>query len=542
MLHRVLALIAIVLVPLRAFGAAPDVKSLFPMGATVGGTAEITVGGKLEPPTQVWCDQPGISFEVPEKGSAVKVSVAADAAPGLCYVRFFNADGATALLPFVVGTLPELMDAEPNNTLEKAQKLETAAVINGKLAEAGDVDTFAVPMKAGQTLVAAVDANWRLGSPLDGILQILGPDGAIVEQNDDDHGNDPLASVKANRDGTWYVRVFGFPAAPDSSIRFIGGANYHYRLTVTTGPFANHAVPSVLQPDRKLKIVGWNITDDIAASTAEKLNKTSWGKAPFANTVLIDPVERPAVVEAEPNDSEHPQPLPIGSVACGTIDIPGDEDCFSFRATKGQKLEFDVESRSLGLLLDAAIRIRSADKKVLVDSDDAPGKDFDPLVKFTVPADGDYTVCIRDIFRNGGWRFAYRLYLRETQPTVSLKVAADLVQVSIEKPGEIAVTIARADGFAEELAVSVTGLPAGVTCDAVTSPVKGENSGSLKLSLKAAESAEAFSGAIQVVGHPAKSESKKVTAQFPIPGASMTTDQIWLTVLKKKEPAKEPSK
>lgn len=525
--------------PLVAFSAPPDVKGLFPTGAAIGSTVDVTINGKLEQPgTQVWCDQPGLTLEVPEKDAVIKAKVAADAAPGLYHVRFFNAEGATSLFPFVVGTLPEVLDVEPNNALEKAQKLESSSVINGKLAEAGDVDTFAVSLKAGQTVVASVNANWKLGSPLDALLQVLGPDGAIVEQNDDDHGNDPLVSVTATRDGTWYVRIFGFPAAPDSSIRFIGGATYHYRLTVTTGPFANHAVPSVLTAERKLKMVGWNIGDDIATLSIDKLTQAAFGRTPYANTIAVDPIETSVVVEAEPNDLQHPQALTVGSVACGAINIPGDEDIFSFRATKGQKLEFDVESRSLGLPLDAAIRIRSSDKKVLVDSDDAPGKDFDPFVKFVAPADGDYTVSIRDIFRNGGWRFAYRLYLRETQPAVSLKVAADIFNVMAEKPTEIPVTLARTDGFADEVSVSVVGLPPGVTCDAVVSPVKGENSASLKLNLKAAENAEPFSGVIQITGQPTKPDSKSVTAKFSLPNSTMTTDRLWLTVLKKKEPAK----
>ena len=357
--------------------AAPDVKSVFPLGAAVGSTVEVSVAGTLtQPGSQVWTASPGLSFEVHESGKTVKVTVSKDAALGLAWLRFFNPEGATGLLPFVIGTLPEVAEVEPNNQLSKPQTIEASSVINGKLGEGGDVDVFAVSLKAGQTLVAAIDANWRLAMPVDAILQVVGPDGAVVEQNDDDHGNDPLLAVTATRDGVWCVRVFGFPAAPDSSIRFAGGATYQYRLTLTTGAFANHPVPSVIQKgsDRRLKFVGWNIPDEAATATVEELIPAWFGRPTIANAVQLEEFAGPVLIEQQPSDLVNPQELPVGGVVCGVIDQPGDEDVFRFKGTKGQRLEFDVDSRVLGHLLDPIIRVRSADQKVLVESDDSARK------------------------------------------------------------------------------------------------------------------------------------------------------------------------
>ena len=108
----------------------------------------------------------------------------------------------------------------------------SAVVINGRLNKSGDVDTFAVEMKKNQTLVASMEANRRLGSPMDGVLQIVSGRGFVLEQNDDHCGFDPQIAFVAESDGTYFVRAFAFPAKPNSSIRFSGAANYIYRLTV----------------------------------------------------------------------------------------------------------------------------------------------------------------------------------------------------------------------------------------------------------------------------------------------------------------------
>ena len=519
--------------------AAPDVKSVFPLGGAVGSTIEVSIAGTLtQPGSQVWTGSPGLSFEVHESGKTVKITVAKDVAPGLAWLRFFNAEGATGLLPFVMGSLPEVAEVEPNNQLSKPQTIAASSVINGKLGEGGDVDVFAISLKAGQTMVAAIDANWRLAMPVDAILQVVGPDGAVVEQNDDDHGNDPLIAVTATREGIWFVRVFGFPAAPDSSIRFAGGATYQYRLTLTTGAFANHPVPSVIQKgsDRRLKFVGWNIPDDAASATVEESVPVWFGRPGIANAVQLEEFAGPVLIEQQPSDLANPQELPIGAVVCGVIDQPGDEDVFRFKGTKGQKLDFDVDSRVLGHLLDPIIRIRSADQKVLVESDDSARKEYDPELKFTLPADGEYTIGIRDVFRLGGWRFAYRLFCRELKPAASLSVKADTFQLTADKPLEIPVTIARVEGYAEEISVGLQGLPEGVTCEPIVSTAKGDTSKEVKLVLKT-DRAEPISGAFRVVGTNAKPDVASLVASFPMTVYRTSTQQLWLTVLKKPEAA-----
>ena len=45
----------------------------------------------------------------------------------------------------------------------------------------------------------------------------------MLAQNNDYHGLDPQVRLPVPEDGTYIVRMFAFPATPDSSIGFAGG-------------------------------------------------------------------------------------------------------------------------------------------------------------------------------------------------------------------------------------------------------------------------------------------------------------------------------
>src|SRR5262249_13830383 len=180
------------------------------------------------------------------------------------WLRLFDEAGASSLRPFVIGALPEVVEAEPNDEPQGPQRLGVAAAtVNGRLAKAGDVDGFAVPLLQGETLVADLAANRVLGSPMDAVLQVVSPQGFVLAQNDDDTGRDPRIIFDAPASGTYVVRLFAFPAKPDSRIQFAGGSTFLYRLTLTTGGFLDHAFPMAVGREglQEVEAVGWNIPD-----------------------------------------------------------------------------------------------------------------------------------------------------------------------------------------------------------------------------------------------------------------------------------------
>jgi hypothetical protein len=433
--------------------------------------------------------------------------------------------GASALRPFFIGTLPEVMEQEPNDDAKKPQQLPSSSVVvNGRLAKAGDVDCFAVSLHKGETLVASLEANRVLGSPMDGVLQLLSADGFVLEENNDDHGLDPQLTFTVPKDGSHVVRVFAFPAEPDASIRFAGGENYVYRLTLTTGGFADHAFPlAVPRTDPgSVAIVGWNVPD-AAKKLAVKPDGdlvTLWHPQ-LANTafVLIEP--HPCVVKSRPNSRTSPQRVTLPVTISGQIDAAGDIDTYEFAAKKGQSLRFHIDARSVGSQLDPLLRLTDAAGKRLAQADDAAGGKAgarDAELAFMVPQDGNYRLEVRDLGGLGSFRHFYRLRALVPEPDYALTVAADRFTLAAGKSLDIPVTIEQRNGFNREVVVGIEGLP-----PTVTATVKSSGkSATLHLEAKGQ-----VSSAFHIVGRIAGRTDLTRTAT-----TTTGTPYLWLTVTK----------
>src|SRR5207248_7318196 len=167
-------------------------------------------------------------------------------------------------------------------------------VVNGRLEKDGDVDVFAVELRKGQTLVASLTAYSVLRSPMDGVLQILSPDGFVLAQDDDFHELDPQIVFPVPKDGRYLVRVFAFPAVPTAAVKFAGGDKFIYRLTLTTGAFADYAFPLATwrfapgETRADLNLVGWNLPDGLQKLSLDPIPGTDLATAShpdLANTV-----------------------------------------------------------------------------------------------------------------------------------------------------------------------------------------------------------------------------------------------------------------
>ncbi len=526
---------ALIMLAATVVAAPPNVTALVPSGCQVGQSVEVAAQGALGEKPQAWVSRAGLKIDFAESGNKFKVTIAETAAPGVCWLRVFNGEGASSLRPFVIGTLPEVAEKEPNNAAKEAQKLESSqVVVNGVLEKSGDVDTFAVSLKAGQTLVASLVAKQTLGSPMDGVLQVLGPRGFVLEHNDDDHGFDPQIVFTAAADADYPVRVFAFPAQADSSIQFAGGANYIYRLTLTTGPFVDHALPmSVLRgPSTTLRLHGWNLPPELAEFPAGAVEENSFviRHALLGNTLTLPVEPQPSLAEAEPTEpSVEFQELALPSSMTGVIGTPGDVDVFRVKLAANQAIVIRTDARTANSPLDPLLQILKADGSVIQEVDDASNGGFDPETNFTAPADGEYRVAITDRFGAGGPRFFYRLTALPSQPDFELRVAADAFVLNSDKPLEIPVTVDRQRGFADEIEVVAVGLPDKVTAELVVSEKTGDKSKEVKLLLKA-DPGVSFAGPIRIRGRVKREPPLERTAVATLAPFNTSISELWLTV------------
>ncbi|HUG68157.1 MAG TPA: PPC domain-containing protein [Pirellulaceae bacterium] len=512
--------------------APPKCDTLFPAGGQRGQQIDVTAAGSFSNwPVSAWVDREGLQIEPDKDNGKFKITIA-DNASGVYLIRFHDKEGATQLRPFAVDSLPEVTETEPNDELAAANKIAQSSIVNGRLEKSGDVDGFAFEMKAGQTLVASLDANQTFGSPMDAVLQICSADGFVLEQNDDERGVDPQIIFVAPRDGSYVIRTFAFPLTPNSSIAFSGASNYIYRLTLTTGGFIDQVFPLSLQPDISADtlLFGWNLPAGAAIAQAASIrpDRVFASHPEYTSSVQQSVTTYPVVTAATELSQANPQPIEWPVVVTGRIDDERDEDVFQVTATKGTKLSIQVESDTLGFLLDPLVQVLDAEGKVIGEVDDT-NRQRDCQLTQTIPADGDYRIVVRDVHRHGGFRYVYRMTIDEAKPDFVLTMANDTYVLTPGKPLEIPVTIERQNGFSGEIEVNAIELPDGVRSEVVKSEAKGDSSKSVKVVLNAA--AGPVSTAFRVVGKSVGEGAIERTAHYVVSGTTAQFSAAWLTVM-----------
>jgi hypothetical protein len=122
----------------------------------------------------------------------------------------------------------------------------------------------------------------------------------------------------------------------------------------------------------------------------------------------------PVIQESEPNDDrKHAQTVPLNTAVAGVIDS-GDVDCVAVAVRKGQRLAAEVQAIRLGgEMTDTLLAVFGPDGRPLVEVDDTPITRQDPYISFSAPADGIYTIVVRDTSFGGSPISTYALYVGE---------------------------------------------------------------------------------------------------------------------------------
>ncbi|MEZ0266743.1 MAG: PPC domain-containing protein [Phycisphaerae bacterium] len=120
--------------------------------------------------------------------------------------------------------------------------------------------------------------------------------------------------------------------------------------------------------------------------------------------LLVD--RNPSTAEQEPNDTrETATNVKLPAVLTGGAQAELDVDHFAFDARKGQRLIFDVSASRAGSKIDASLALFDPAGKRVASDEDTNG--MDPLIDYTVPADGRYVLRIQDLQFKGGVNYGY---------------------------------------------------------------------------------------------------------------------------------------
>jgi hypothetical protein len=482
-----LALLALCLSAPALRADPPAASYIFPAGGKRGTTVKVRVGGLnlydrcdwelLGPgvttskqltriPTR-WFEGPMLPLpdsqrqEDYPRDMVGEIRIAADAAPGVRHGRVWTSEGAAGGLAFMVGDLPEVVEEEIDGD-PVAVEVKLPVTINGRIFPHDNVDSWAFLARKGQVITCEVHAE-RIGSPLDSRLEVRGPDNRVIAENDDAIGADSLLHFTAPTDGRYQVRIH------DSNRK--GGPQFVYRLTITADPHVTHVYPLGGKHGTKTRftLLGGNLPQApvevaLPAAGAPLMRFSVAGKE--TNAVALDLDDLPEVLKAD----DKPQKVSLPAVLNGRIERPGAVDSWILTCRKGETLSLEMRGWRYGSPLRGVVEVVDGTGKVLTQAGNQRPL-ADPSLTFTPPADGAYTVRVRDFFRHrGGPTFAYRLRITVPAADFHLAPIGHVVSVIRGKKANLRLNVRRQGSFNGPITLAVKGLPAGIKVTPLTLP------------------------------------------------------------------------
>ncbi|MFM8471248.1 MAG: hypothetical protein ACKODH_15025 [Limisphaerales bacterium] len=536
----------------------PKLFTVFPPGAKSGTSVAVAVTGAELDEIQLRFNHPGLTAKALTNANQFSISVAADVPPGAYEARVLGRFGLSNPRTFVVGTLAEVAEKSGNNSIETAQEVALETTVNGRT-DSQAADFYKVTVKKGQRVLIDC-ASRELDSRAADALLLLSPDGSELERAraggliDHTAAADGTLIVKVYdftyRGGDQYFYRLTVTTGPHIDFVFPPAAEQGKSAKVTVfGRNLPGGLPSKVSVDGK---VLEQLTVDLAApgdpAARQRLATTIALRGPSAgldgfeyrvkganvalsNPALITFANGPVTLEAEPNDSPaKAQSITVPTTIAGQFATPNDRDWFAFDAKKGDAFWIEVTSHRLGLPTSPLVVIQKATKNdkgeetftdVLELGESATnlgGPEFnsahrDPAGRFEVKEDGSFRLGIRDIFGRtvASARNVYLLAIRKESPDFRLvavpdsaptkKAPADVVtSASSLWRGEalpVKLLVLRRDGFKEDITVTASGLPNGVSAASLRIPAA---SNTISFFLAAKDDAPAGFGEIKLTG------------------------------------------
>jgi hypothetical protein len=460
----------------------PRISHIMPLGGKAGSNFDLKITGQdLDGVEGLHFSFPGAKVEVgtsettpiDKKGKPAgtlkshnfKVTLPANAPLGIQDVRIVTKAGISNPRAFVVSDHKEFVEAEPNNDVDKAQRIELNSTVSGVVGTPTDVDYYVFAGKKGQRVVCSCRTT-SIDSRLNAFVELYGADERNLGGNRNYFHDDALVDAVLPTDGDYFVRVTSFTYTQ-------GGVDYFYRLTVTTAPWIDAVFPSVVEPGKETKVTvfgrnlpGGKIDPSVIVNGRALETAVITVKAPadaksvqrLAHTGLTTPISSmldgfdlrvkndagqsnpflltyssaPVVVDNGDNDEmEKAQSVSVPGVVAGRIEKKGDRDWYAFQGKKGQPVNIEAFAERLGTDIYLYFQVRSSLGTLIAEPADvldvmAPqfytGHKDPPRYRFVPTADGTYYVMVtsKAAFTDFGPRQLYTLRISPDEPDYRL--------------------------------------------------------------------------------------------------------------------------
>lgn len=472
-----------------AFGQTsyPMLMSLKPVAAPVGGSSVHVVHSQhsMQGAYQVLVSGDGVTGEIvpseddkknEPKKLRVRFHIAADATPGVRDFRLGTPQGASTVGQLVVVRDPVVQEEGKNDTGDQAQKFSPPATVCGTIERNEDVDYYTFHAEAGTALNFHVrsmrleDKIHNLQQHADPILTLRTATGATLATSDNRFFGDPFLSHRFERAGDYLLEI--------RDVRYEGNKYWDYSIEVNGRPFVTNVFPMGIarETETQVDLIGTllkgektasvNLPADLAAGP-HRLQLPLDGEASNPVPVIVSDV--PTIIEQDqPNETPaQGQEITVPAGINGRIETERDVDCYTFEAKKGERFSFEVMARRYRSALDPIVRILDEDGRRLQENDDMQvfKRTYadSQIENWTAPADGRYTLEIRDLHLRGGEDFVYFVTIDRSHPYFELYLDTDKTQLTPGTSGVFFVNVVRKNGSEGEVQLAVDGLPEGVT-------------------------------------------------------------------------------
>ena len=439
-----------------------------------------------------------------------RITVPDDTRPGPVYWQLANANGVSRAGVFFVVGRADLV--EPADRHEPIRLSRLPASVSGRLRRNEEVDRYVWTAVSDGPVTCRLDAR-RLGSDFRGVLEIRHRSGRLIADAADTTGQDLSLTAWLNGGQTYTIAV--------RELDFRGHRSYVYRLHVRGGGRILATIPAALQrrTTRPVEILFDDgrqtptmITRHVAAGAAGHVTLHVAGSDHQIPT--SDSFEH-----TETSLAAGDAPLPIA--VTGRLATPEDRDEYRFMGRKGQPVAIEIFAARLGGATDVSLTLTGPGGKVVGKADDSRGT-TDPQLAVSLPADGRYSIAIRDLAGQTDPRHrVYRLTVRHA--VAGFRVAGgQVLKIVLGGTIEFPITAVRRGGFDGPIQLAVNDLPAGVTVVSGLEIPRGQSA--TKLKLQAAKTAASLARLIRITAE-ARVEDRPLRQDVQVPAGVNRTSR-----------------
>ena len=501
--------------------ADPWIDRIEPLGGQRGTSTEVTLVGKnLAVPAVLEFDSAGLSWEAlgadDDGNLRGVVRIAAGTPPGPHAATLSTPLGRSNSRLFYVDELPSALEAEPNDTLQQAQRIDLKSqTLHGAMHEMADIDIFAFEASAGERWTFDL-RSIEYGGFLENDMTLLDGEGRRVAFNDDrdDYLETPFLEhvfttsgryflkldqyrgpqrVNCNRNCGYMLRIGQLPVVEaahplgarvgtEAEISLRGRAlesvERVWLAPVRRAEYYRLTFPYTV-PVRTDQVAGTTLDGEIVERGTNRIGARFalpadawqglwrvWVRSPSG---IVDGISLEISDMPEP-DCREVVPGSAGAACHGVLQADAPEHEYWLELQAGQPLVVTTLAAQLGLpYIDTVLELFDWQGELVAEHDDLMSGQGtvignpDSMLHFKPASAGRFRLAVRDRIGRGGPDMAYRLRIEEREPGFALLSAPENLNV---RPGEterVGVLMTPEPGFAQGVDVWIEDPPQGIS-------------------------------------------------------------------------------